>query len=86
MRRFRKRTASHSLHLGLTVATLGVWGVVWLIAALRQTRRHWRCAYCGSSARKGSVLVDYSVPYECVPDTAPPAANSDATAREAELV
>jgi hypothetical protein len=49
-RLFRRPQPNHSLHFWLTLGTLGLWGVVWLILACRHQRRRWRCGYCLSPA------------------------------------
>jgi len=47
-REFSRRAAAHKRHLGLTIATLGLWGVGWLWAAMAARKRPWRCTSCRS--------------------------------------
>ena len=42
----RRQAPSHLVHFILTVLTLGLWGIIWLLAAI--FAEPWRCAYCGA--------------------------------------
>lgn len=48
VRHFTKRKVDHKFHLGATVLTFGLWGVPWLVLAIDEARRPWRCSICGS--------------------------------------
>ncbi len=39
--------ANHLLHLWMTVLTVGFWVPVWIVLALRASKR-WHCDACGS--------------------------------------
>jgi hypothetical protein len=36
----------HQLHLALTVLTLGVWGICWIITIIAARFEPWRCHEC----------------------------------------
>ena len=42
----RRRVPRHEMHLGLTVLTLGVWGVCWIITLIAARWEPWRCRRC----------------------------------------
>jgi len=42
----RRRVPRHELHLALTVLTLGVWGVCWIITIIAARWEPWRCREC----------------------------------------
>lgn len=43
-----RQTASHGLHLAITVLTGGLWGPVWYVLANRTSALTYRCAVCGN--------------------------------------
>lgn len=46
-RLIRQQRPTHVLHLLLTIFTFGLWGIVWLILASRESPA--RCTFCGTS-------------------------------------
>jgi len=42
-------TPNHLLHLILSLFTVGLWAIIWLLAILRP--RSWRCSQCGRRAK-----------------------------------
>ena len=38
---------NHPLHLALTIATLGLWGISWAAHSIGMMFRPWRCKHCG---------------------------------------
>jgi hypothetical protein len=41
---------NHWLHAGLTIATLGLWGISWLAILIGRRIWPWRCRQCGWNA------------------------------------
>lgn len=48
-RRARRERPNHVLHAFLTIATVGLWLVIWLLDAY--TCPEWHCDVCGSEIR-----------------------------------
>ncbi len=46
-----RQTPNHVLHLLLSVITLGVWVVVWFLAAVVAGSRAYRCPHCGARTK-----------------------------------
>jgi len=46
VRPFLRQTARHRRHFAATVLTLGLWGIGWLVAILRESSRPWCCTVC----------------------------------------
>ena len=46
-RPFEKQSASHVLHLLLSIVTFGVWLPVWFLCALSAGFQPWHCPMCG---------------------------------------
>lgn len=49
-RPFQKQGVNHVLHLILTIITVGVWVVVWILLALMNGFTPYRCSVCGKAA------------------------------------
>jgi len=47
MRPFEKRGVNHVLHLLLTLVTVGLWAVMWLLLVLFNCFHSYRCRTCG---------------------------------------
>jgi hypothetical protein len=47
----RRTAPSHLFHAIMTILTLGVWLIIWLIAALGSGA--WRCSVCGAKVSPG---------------------------------
>lgn len=47
-RPFDKPKLNHLLHLALTVVTLGLWSLVWLVLAVIHAGKQRRCRVCGT--------------------------------------
>jgi len=43
---FRRRVPRHELHLVLTIGTLGLWGLCWIITLFAARWEQWRCTDC----------------------------------------
>lgn len=44
-----KQTPNHILHLLLSLVTLGLWLIVWLIIVVANSGKRPRCSVCGST-------------------------------------
>jgi hypothetical protein len=44
---FQKRGINHVLHLILSVPTLGLWGLVWIVLAMTKSAEPYYCSRCG---------------------------------------
>lgn len=55
-RMFTKPGMSHLLHLILSVLTLGIWLIVWLILAMGHSTKKPRCTNCGTELRQQAPL------------------------------
>jgi len=42
----RRRVPRHEVHLVLTVLTLGLWGICWIITLIAARSEPWRCREC----------------------------------------
>lgn len=42
----RRRAPRHSVHLILTIATFGLWGICWVITIIAARWEPWRCREC----------------------------------------
>jgi hypothetical protein len=43
---------NHILHLILTIVTLGLWALVWIVVAARKSNAPARCSHCGTALQK----------------------------------
>jgi hypothetical protein len=43
-----KNTPNHILHVVLTIVTLGLWSVVWIVVTVLALGRPYRCQKCGT--------------------------------------
>lgn len=48
-RLFQKPRINHVLHLILTLVTVGLWGIVWIILGISNSAKPLRCTACGSA-------------------------------------
>lgn len=48
--RFNRVETNHWLHAGLTVVTLGLWGISWIALLIGRRVWPWRCRQCGWNA------------------------------------
>lgn len=60
----RRRVPRHDLHLLLTIATMGFWGVCWVITVVAARWEPWRCRICRRPQGDGRQTAP-------APDTAP---------------
>jgi hypothetical protein len=44
----RRKGTNHILHLLLSVVTMGIWIIIWILASVKIGG--WRCTQCGSKA------------------------------------
>lgn len=47
--RAERATPNHILHLILSIVTAGLWLIVWLLVAIENGNRPWRCPICGGT-------------------------------------
>ncbi len=52
-----KRRVNHLLHLLLSLATLGLWLVVWAALGFRNSERPPYCERCGTEADRGPMPI-----------------------------
>lgn len=45
-RKLERNGVNHVFHLILTLVTVGLWGIIWILAAF--SKDPWRCSTCGS--------------------------------------
>ncbi len=44
-----RRVPRHELHLTLTILTLGLWGLCWIITCVAAPWERWHCRECGKA-------------------------------------
>ena len=57
---FQKPKLNHVLHLILTILTVGVWGLVWLVLAIAHAAKPDRCVTCGTAKGHGAIAPPMS--------------------------
>lgn len=45
------KDVSHLLHFFLSLFTLGVWVIAWILIAMFPDKGPWRCSVCGTKAK-----------------------------------
>lgn len=66
----KPRVVDHRMHLVFTVLSVGLWGLVWLALAIRDSGRPYLCTTCGTPAA-GPLEPAPATPAASVPPTAP---------------
>lgn len=49
---YAKEGLNHVLHLILTLVTLGLWGIVWIILGIASAAKPTRCTQCGTTRKE----------------------------------
>jgi len=70
-RLFQKQKMNHVLHLVLTIITLGLWSIVWIILGISSSSKPMLCTVCGGPP--GLTWVEAAPERNAPQTTGPPA-------------
>lgn len=59
---YAKPRINHVLHLILTIVTLGLWSIVWLILGVSNSSKPMRCTTCGTPKGFGGIQASPAPP------------------------